>query len=146
VRLNISVPDDLAEQVRAHDLPISAICQTALRSEVELAKKKEQIMTDLDVVVDRLRGTQDEARKRHYDEGRALGVLWAKTWATFDDLKRVAEGDLDNFIRFDTGNDSMLEFYDSLDDHGMESAYADDHNLGFIAGAAEVWDAVKHRL
>lgn len=31
MRMNISVPDDLAEQARARKLPISAICQDALR-------------------------------------------------------------------------------------------------------------------
>lgn len=34
MRMNISVPDDLANEVRKHDLPISAICQRALREEV----------------------------------------------------------------------------------------------------------------
>ena len=32
--MNISVPDELAEQVRQRDLPISAICQRALRDEL----------------------------------------------------------------------------------------------------------------
>lgn len=35
MRMNISVPDILAEQVRERDLPISAICQRALREELE---------------------------------------------------------------------------------------------------------------
>jgi hypothetical protein len=34
MRMNISVPDELADQVRALELPISAICQTALRNAV----------------------------------------------------------------------------------------------------------------
>jgi hypothetical protein len=34
MRMNISVPDELAEQVRERDLPISAICQRALREAV----------------------------------------------------------------------------------------------------------------
>ena len=35
MRMNISVPDDLAEAVRGLQLPVSAICQNALREEVE---------------------------------------------------------------------------------------------------------------
>jgi hypothetical protein len=35
MRMNISVPDELAAQVRDLELPISAICQNALRAEVE---------------------------------------------------------------------------------------------------------------
>lgn len=34
MRMNISVPDQLAEQVRELELPISSICQNALRDEV----------------------------------------------------------------------------------------------------------------
>jgi hypothetical protein len=34
MRMNISVPDALAEEVRRRELPISAICQRALREEV----------------------------------------------------------------------------------------------------------------
>ena len=34
MRMNISVPDALAEEVRKRDLPVSAICQRALREEV----------------------------------------------------------------------------------------------------------------
>jgi hypothetical protein len=38
MRMNISVPDALAEEVRRRDLPISAICQRALRDEVARAQ------------------------------------------------------------------------------------------------------------
>ncbi len=38
MRMNISVPDDLATAVRELELPISAICQHALRSEVVKAR------------------------------------------------------------------------------------------------------------
>lgn len=34
MRMNISVPDDLAEEVRKRDLPVSAICQRALLEEI----------------------------------------------------------------------------------------------------------------
>jgi post-segregation antitoxin (ccd killing protein) len=34
VRLNISVPDTLAEEVRQYGVPVSAVCQRALRGEV----------------------------------------------------------------------------------------------------------------
>lgn len=145
MRLNISVPDDLAEQVRAHDLPISAICQTALRNEVELAKKKEQIMTDLDAVVDRLRSTQDEARKEHYQEGHDLGVMWAKQFATADQLRLVAENLAAFEGGFGIGVEPYADFYETVD-HTFDPDYFDEHREGFGDGATEVWDAVKNRL
>lgn len=147
MRMNISVPDELAEQVRARDLPISAICQDALRRAVEQAQKKEQIMTGIEAIAERLRGTIDEAEKEHRAEGRQLGMLWAKEYATADDLKAVAES---NRMTFNMGlggtvNVSIHEFYENVD-HGFDAQYADEHNEGFIVGAREVWDAVEHLL
>jgi hypothetical protein len=45
MRMNISVPDELAEQVRALDLSISGICQTALRAAVENASHDTELIT-----------------------------------------------------------------------------------------------------
>lgn len=39
MRMNISVPDDLAEQTRAYALPVSKICQAALAAAVADAAK-----------------------------------------------------------------------------------------------------------
>ena len=144
--MNISVPDELADQVRARDLPISSICQDALRKAVDLTEKKEQIMSDMQAVIERLRGTQDEDRQRHTDEGHELGILWAKQWATATELEKVADGDRLTFERLLTGGElTLTEFYDNAE-HGYDADYADEHNEGFIAGAREVWDAVKHEL
>jgi Post-segregation antitoxin CcdA len=41
-KINVYLPDDLADEVKAHDLPVSAICQAALRKEIEKVKTKEQ--------------------------------------------------------------------------------------------------------
>lgn len=146
MRMNISVPDELAEQVRARDLPISSICQDALRKAVDLAEKKEQIMSDVQAVIERLRGTQDEERQRNIDEGRELGILWAKGYATADELRKVAEGDRLSVEKMLSSNELVLvDFYREAE-HNFNEDFADDHNEGFIAGAREVWDAVKYEL
>jgi hypothetical protein len=41
-KINIDVPDDLARQVRARNLPVSAICQRALRAEISRLQTIEQ--------------------------------------------------------------------------------------------------------
>jgi hypothetical protein len=41
MRMNISVPDALAEEVRQRNVPISAICQRALREEVDRLRRVE---------------------------------------------------------------------------------------------------------
>jgi Post-segregation antitoxin CcdA len=55
MRMNISVPDTLAEEVRRREVPISAVCQRALRDEVarlaarsrEIARGMEKITVDV---------------------------------------------------------------------------------------------------
>ena len=58
MRLNISVPDDLAQQARARNLPISSICQDALRVAVNADPSQRMGLAELiaDVV-------REEARK-----------------------------------------------------------------------------------
>jgi hypothetical protein len=41
-KINIDVPDDLAEQIRAQNLSVSAICQRALRAEISHLQMIEQ--------------------------------------------------------------------------------------------------------
>ncbi|MFF3872930.1 type II toxin-antitoxin system CcdA family antitoxin [Streptomyces sp. NPDC001978] len=143
--MNISVPDPLAEQVRARDLPISAICQEALRKAVELDEKKEQLMSDIQAVVDRLRGTLNEERQRHTDEGRELGILWAKQYATAAELRQVAEGDGEDFERGIGTGASIAQFYEEVENN-YDEEYSEEHNDGFAAGAREVWEAVKELI
>lgn len=57
MRMNISVPDGLAEQVRARNLPISSICQDALRMAVDTERAQQARLPELiaDVVRDEVR-------------------------------------------------------------------------------------------
>ena len=41
--VTIYVPRELAEQVRAHDVPISATCQTALARKVRIAQRRREV-------------------------------------------------------------------------------------------------------
>ncbi|MGW2620346.1 type II toxin-antitoxin system CcdA family antitoxin [Streptomyces sp. NPDC001500] len=143
--MNISVPDELAEQVRARDLPISSICQDALRKAVTLAEKKDQIMSDMQAVIERLRGTKDEERQRHIDEGRELGILWAKQYATADVLRKVAEGDGADYEVGVGTSAGIAEFYAEVENN-YDADYQEEHNDAFVAGAREVWEAVKDSL
>ena len=51
MRMNISVPDDLAEEVRRRDIAISAVCQRALRDEVARLRTLEAV-DDITVVIE----------------------------------------------------------------------------------------------
>lgn len=77
MRMNISVPDELAEQVRHHDVPISAICQRALREEVDrlrLIKDADDIL----VYVESEHADPDPATWPGYDETKP--TLTYKRW------------------------------------------------------------------
>ncbi|WP_416978676.1 type II toxin-antitoxin system CcdA family antitoxin [Streptomyces sp. T028] len=146
--MNISVPDELAEQVRARDLPISAICQDALRKAVDRHHVKENVMSDIAAVVERLRGTIDDAAREKRQEGRADGIRWAKEYSTAAELEEMASyqgggGDL---------TDHTLLAFQSDKTNSPDSYFAvrvdveDPYWEAFIAGAAEVWDVVAERL
>lgn len=148
MRMNISVPDDLAEQVRALDLPISGICQRALGEAVTAAERRAKFADDLDAVADRLRGTVDLANHGKRVEGRRDGIIWAKEYASVRDLTRLADGESDGihpqspsllaFKSAQTGQNVVSVDID-LDD---DEPYWD----GFMAGAMEVWEAVYDRV
>jgi post-segregation antitoxin (ccd killing protein) len=60
LKTSIYLPDDLAEQVRAHGIPMSEVVQAALRQAVAeaeaIAQAKAQVMPDIEVAVVRLQG------------------------------------------------------------------------------------------
>jgi hypothetical protein len=50
MRMNISVPDALADEVRRRDIPISAICQRALQEEVDRLDAAEHAARGMDKI------------------------------------------------------------------------------------------------
>ncbi|WP_370078385.1 type II toxin-antitoxin system CcdA family antitoxin [Streptacidiphilus sp. MAP12-16] len=147
--MNISVPDDLAERVRARDLPISSICQDALRKAVRQAEQTEKIMIDIEVVIERLRGTQDEERNRTVEQGRRLGIRWAKERATAAELEQVATDRWHGLRGFGDADLSITEFYNEMQEKGFatfNAEYADENTESFFEGAREIWDAVADKL
>ncbi|MFD4874469.1 type II toxin-antitoxin system CcdA family antitoxin [Streptomyces sp. NPDC058420] len=153
--MNISVPDSLAEQVRARDLPISAICQEALLDAVERERAKEGVSSNFAAVVERLRGTVDvrdrERQKSDREmrgEGHADGIAWAKDYATAAELQYMASYDparkegspLRSLFPFmsDKKNEKVT--------HIPPIKVKDPYWAGFIAGAGEVWAVVADQL
>ena len=80
-KTSIYLPGDLAEQVRAHGIPVSEVAQAALRQAVRDAQIKENLMTDVQAVAERMRGLQrdaDEQVRQQAEHVRSLGVKWAQ--------------------------------------------------------------------
>ncbi|SRR6266540_7369109 len=82
-RVNIYLPTDLAEEVRAADLNVSQIAQEALRAELD----RRELTAGADVVVARLRGTLGEEERRQREQFYEWGKEWAQTRATVAELE-----------------------------------------------------------
>jgi hypothetical protein len=77
MRMNISVPDTLAEEVRRREVPISAICQRALRDEVARLRELESV-NDILVYVESEQADPDPTTWLGFDEGKPM--LTYKRW------------------------------------------------------------------
>jgi hypothetical protein len=156
-KTSIYLPGDLAEQVRAHGIPVSEVAQAALRQAVKAAEIKENVMTDIRAVAERLRvnrGEVTEADRARAAKARAYGDKWARTTASADDLGYVVVYD-DAPEDFSTPI-SLVAFVsgEHQREHragggiglpgpsGMPLGPVDRYWPEFQAGAREVWNAV----
>jgi hypothetical protein len=160
-KTSIYLPDDLAEQVRAHGIPVSEVAQAALRQAVNDAEIKENVMTDIQAVADRLnagRAAAGEASHAMAMQARALGAKWARTAAEACDLEYLATYD---GAAGDFGMPmSLVTFLTSENQQahrdvpgirlsvpaGMPMSPADRYWPDLQAGAREVWEAVQPLL
>jgi post-segregation antitoxin (ccd killing protein) len=164
-KTSIYLPDDLAEQVRAHGIPVSEVAQTALRQAVREAEIKENVMTDIQAVADRLNAA--EAAKAEADRAqvaresalaRAYGAEWARTTADMAELECLATYD-DRTYGYTTPL-SLITFVSQENERRHRAAGglglpgsssiplrpADRYWPDLQAGIREVWEAVRPLL
>jgi hypothetical protein len=144
MRMNISVPDELAEQVRTLNIPISHVCQKALSAEVQVAQRQAAFVGDFNVVAARLRSTRSEESIMKFEEGFDHGFAWAKDCATFAELKYLAEEEL--LDQYDDTH-TIVAFVSGLTGQHVTSVNTRDGDRsyweGFINGAHDVWTSVE---
>jgi hypothetical protein len=149
-KTSIYLPDDLAEQVRAHGIPVSEVAQAALRQAVKAAEIKENVMTDIKAVAERLQATRvTEAAQSRAEEARvrAMAVKWAKAAATAAELEYVAayDGPADRYM-VPTSAFYLGLIGDADEWKGIPRKPGDTRWEHFQAGALEVWEAVQPLL
>jgi hypothetical protein len=83
-RVNVYLSDDLAAKVKAANIEVSPVCQTALAEAVELRSRNVSDRLDLVAAARRLRATTP---KFQYEEGKASGREWVTQVATFEELE-----------------------------------------------------------
>jgi hypothetical protein len=101
MRMNISVPDVLAEEVRKRDLPVSAICQRALNDEVTRLRAMEASgMEEITVMVG----------------SPPVAIRFTGRWLVRPDPERTTAA-------FQEGYDATAYFGVALTSHGRIAVY-----------------------
>lgn len=147
MKTSIYLPDELAEQVRAHGISISEVTQAALRQAVHAAMIDQSILGDIDAVAERLRSTIDQTAKHQYEGGWRDGVLWAKQYATAGELAGLATLDT-RAVHLEPPH-SLIDFSSSREGQkliGVTVFTEDPYWNGFTKGVGEVWQAVQPLL
>jgi post-segregation antitoxin (ccd killing protein) len=149
-KVNIYLPDELADEARTSKLSLSSICQRAIRDELDMVKAKDASTGDLEAVAARLRATIDEEDTQKRAEGHEDGVTWAREWATARELEEIASSwDTKTF----DGDHTLVGFMSAKDGQNyVEIRIENDDPVtnsywnGFSDGAAEVYQAVQPLL
>lgn len=146
MKTSIYLPDELAEQLRAYDISISAVAQAALRRAVHAAQIQQKAVIDIEAVAARLRGTVDEDRQR-FEDGHADGLSWARNLATVTELRNLAQETVGRYLEL--RNHTLVEFLraqQSMDAESVTVDLDDPYWKGFRAAATDVWEAVHPLL
>jgi len=160
-KVNVYLPEKLAEDVRAAKVSVSPVCQRALQQEVRRVNAMKEATSDLEKVAQRLRSTEDEEEKERFELGQELGREWAREYASVSELESVyTDFHHEYWASWDLGEKHSLGiFLEDSEDPDLESLGYDFRWVrergqlepdplinGVIAGAAEVYEAVRPLL
>lgn len=164
-KVTIYLPDALEQRVRAAELQVSTICQQALEQELLIVDARAALTTDLGETLERFRADVqrvDEEKTAEYQEGYALGVLWAREQTGFAELKELHEttrsADWSEFlVREKQSLYAFLEAQGVVDRPGIDRHTSPDSpgwfqlrrtpfTDGIVAGAHSVFQAVQDFL
>lgn len=168
--MNIYIPDSMKARMDAagERANWSAVAQRAFAVELDHLESIKEIgsMTD---VIERLKASKNAFLAQQLADGRASGTDWAKRHATWVELKRLAEADLDTYLdvekegaeaawlaaacvfRYATGDlscqpdrENLADFY-YIDEEAVD-AITVEFMSGFVEGARDVWEEVADKL
>src|SRR5271166_4530430 len=116
-RITLYVPNDLKAGMdeAGEALNWSALAQRAFREAI-LNRSVRRSPKDMTSVVERLRASKERIEARDHEAGQAQGREWAETAAEYDELKRVAESDIDNA---DYGGSALQWLQGVIDPNGQ---------------------------
>lgn len=159
-RIGIYIPDELkARMDQVEHVNWSATAQRAFEVEVNL---KEVLMSTEDSVVARLRASKVKEDEAEQVAGRKIGQKWARDWAEYGELKRVATYQHWDETPEEVYPSQLLCLIFAVDDR-REIDTSDERELwqllldrevepepawveGFVEGVGEVWDEVGDKI
>jgi hypothetical protein len=87
-RVNVYLPDDLHNEVKAARIEVSAVCQSALREAVAVKEQGVGVQLEALQAAVRLRRTTPQGRR---DIGAIDGTRWARETATVKELQTIGQ-------------------------------------------------------
>ena len=173
-KINIYVSDEMKARMDTAEKSAnwSAIAQRAFDVELNHLESIKEIKSMTDVI-ERLRSSKEKKAEELEKDGRKSGVDWAKNHAEFDELKRAAAINTSSLtpMYVDASDDANREGvtkriladleWDAVgwedqaramadlflvDEDMLDSVVTTEFIEGFLEGAGDVWDEVKHAL
>lgn len=144
-KINVYLPDELAEEVKLAAVPVSEVCQRALREEVLRVKVATAIGEDarLKAAAERLKALRKSEETGREADGHSAGMSWAFESAEYGELEAIARLADENWLRVDVDVESWPTLYGELEDLRMRGLHATDaFSQGFVKGARDAWWAM----
>jgi post-segregation antitoxin (ccd killing protein) len=150
-KINVYVPDALAERIKAVGISVSPICQRALEEEVRRMEAQQRASAELLEVAARLRSTRpspvlgDEEGAR----GHETGLDWARNTASYEELSELAGLGTHGWTVLPVpGHHSLApalcaEGYSPDADGSFELSVQDPWVRGMVTACADVWREVE---
>ena len=149
-KINVYLPDELAQDVKAASIPVSEVCQRALREEVLKVKAATAIGNDerLKAAAARLRASRDSTMSQREADGHSAGMSWALERATYSELEEIAGLAGQNWIYVNVGGDEDVwpTLGPELDEIevGNQLNASSLFDRGFVQGAIDAWWAMPN--
>ena len=149
-KVNVYLPDQLADGVRRHGIPLSQVCQRALEDEIAKRDVRAAVgEAQLKAAARRLKASRERADEERRAQSRRLGRKWALEDAEAPELAELADtvrlvgyqGD-DWYFRDREQWPTLAEWLEQLWREGLWRLNLD----AFVAGALEAWAQVSAEI
>lgn len=156
-RVNITIPDDLHEQLQQVKdvINISGVCQEALSKVVSVEIAKMNATSKRDAAIARLKLEREQSEDEAYTSGKTQGLEDAVDldYDSFKLLEGISK-DIENSelppsyqIESLRRADAFEWLFDEIKENEVVSAAMEERYIeGWIAGALEFWDDIKEEV